>query len=110
MLHQALGLEEEAQLELIRSADLKTQAIELARALINPKTNWVDVTKILQGIDEDPESLRWMILGYASSIILKGGKLTNKAYLLIDAFRENYFDTKKAGLIASCYEVFHSDK
>lgn len=97
--------DEQQQLDLIQSSSSKQQAIEIARALIRPGVKWPEVAKILKGVDEDPEQLRWMILGYCSSIMLSGGKLTNRASIIIEAFRDNFFDSKKAGLIASCYEV-----
>ena len=106
ILHQIVDLEEEQQLTSILSADTKRQAIDLARALINPKAKWPDVVAVLKGIDEDAESIRRMILGYASSILLSANaKLHSRAYLILTAMSGNFFDTGKPGLVASCYEI-----
>jgi DNA polymerase III gamma/tau subunit len=99
---------EEDQLESIRNSDGRREAIQLARLLIYPDTTWNDVRKVLQEITEEPESLRWMVLGYANSVLLKGGQQKEKAYLIIDAFRDNFYDSKKAGLSAACWEIINT--
>ena len=96
---------EDQQLDLVLAADVERQAIEIARTLIKPRAKWSDVAKLLKEVKEDPESIRWMILGYANTIMLGGGKLTPKAALIIEVFSENFYDSKKAGLTAACYEV-----
>jgi DNA polymerase III subunit gamma/tau len=105
LLDQIIALDdEEDQLEAIANPEAERQAIEIARALLNPKTTWYDMAKLLKSVDEDPESLRWMVLGYASAILL-GGKANTRAFQMIEAFGENFYDTKRAGLIAACYEL-----
>ena len=67
------------QLAAVQAVGAKQQAIELARALINPRGKWETVKGILTGLDgEDPEGLRRMILGYASSVVLNGGGLAGR--------------------------------
>ncbi len=106
LLNQILDIKgEEEQIESIISSDSKANAIEIARALIQPRTKWKDMSKILREVDEDAESLRYMILAYMTSILIKGGKLAPRAYVVIDTFRDNFYDSKKAGLVAACYEV-----
>jgi len=99
---------EEDQLQSIANSDAKREAIELARLLIRPNTVWKEVAAILGKVTEDPESLRWMVLGYANSVLLKGGQQAGRAYLIIEAFRENFYDTKKTGLTAACWEVINT--
>jgi DNA polymerase-3 subunit gamma/tau len=106
LLGQVIALDDdEERLQAVLSNETKQQAIELARALINPRGKWADVAKLLKAIDEDPESLRYMVLGYASSVLLGGGALAARAYLVVTAFRDNFYDSKKAGLVAACFEV-----
>lgn len=107
LLHQVLGLDnEEDQLQAIAANDTKTQAIEIARALINPRTTWPEMTKILKGCEiDDAESLRYMVLGYCTNVLLGAGKLSSRAALVIQSFRDNFYDSKKAGLVIACYEV-----
>ena len=62
--------------------------------------------KVLKGVDmSDPEGLRWMVLGYATNVMLGGGKLVSRAAMVVECFRDNFFDSKKAGLVSACYEV-----
>ena len=104
ILNQIIDIkEEDDQLNAVSSVNTQKQAIEIARALMRPKTNWKEMAIILQKVKEDPESLRYMILGYANAILLKSGNA--RAYLLIEALRDNFYDSKKAGLSAACYEV-----
>lgn len=96
------------QLAIIQDADIENQAIEIARALMNPSTQWPTMTKILKGLgkDEDAEGIRRLILAYATSCILGDNVRSHKAaYLLLVAFAEPYYDIGRPGLVSSCYEV-----
>lgn len=86
--------------------DANEQAIELARALMSKKS-WTVVSGLLKAIDEEPEGLRRMILGYAGKVMLGGGKMAPRAFVLVDQFGSNYFDTGRAGLIGDCFAVCH---
>lgn len=111
LLGQVVELDdEESQLNMLLSIDAEKQAISLAKALLNFRTRWEDISKIIKGIDEEPEKLRYMVLGYASSVLLKGGKLAPRAYLIVNAFESNFYDSKRAGLIRACWEVIGNNK
>jgi len=104
LLHQVRGLADEAsQLEAVRKGDSKRQAIELARALLDGKP-WKDIAAIIKAVEEEPESLRHLILAYATTVLLGGGKLAGRAYELIGSFSLNFYDTKKAVLLPSLWE------
>lgn len=104
ILHQIIGIEdEEKQLGLIAAVDEKKEGIAIARALLDNRTKWADMAAILRDVEEDPESLRYMVLGYASKVLL--GRANRRAATMIQAFRDNFYDSKKAGLILACYEV-----
>lgn len=105
ILHQIIDIDDEAkQLEIVTQADVKEVAFEIARKLLNTKTTWAQMAKLLKGVDEEPESLRWMILGYANKVLL-GGKNNGRAANVIEHFRDNWYDSKKAGLTISCFNV-----
>lgn len=97
--------DEEEQLQLIYKSETKKEAIEIARTLMKPKPIWSEVASVLKTVQEEPESIRWMMLSYANSVLLKGGRKARHAYIIIDAFRDNFYDSKKAGLTAACFEV-----
>lgn len=104
LLDQVRGLAtEEEQLETIASNDAKQQGIMIARALFNPRCTWAEMAKVLKSVDEEPETLRYMVLAYATNVLLGGGKLAGLAAVVIDAFERNYYDSKRAGLVLSCW-------
>ena len=106
LLNQIIDLEsEEDQMQALEKADTKAQAIELARLIIKPGSSWSAVTKILKNLDDDPESIRRLVLGYASSVLKGGGGLSKRALFLIDVFGNHFYDSGEAGLVAACYAV-----
>jgi DNA polymerase III gamma/tau subunit len=93
------------KLAAIRSSDAEKQAIDLVRLLQFTKPKWPEVVKILDGLDEPEESFRHLVLGYAKSVLKGGGKFAPRAFLIIQAFRDDWYSCGQAGLYASCYEV-----
>lgn len=107
LLNQVMGLEtEEEALEIIQTSDTKRQSIELARALLNPRAKWPEIANLLKAIDDEPEQVRRMLLGYTSSVMLGGGKLAPRAYLIAAAMRDHFYDCGRPGLIIAAYEIF----
>jgi DNA polymerase III gamma/tau subunit len=105
LLDQILGLKtEQDQLAAISVGENSSQVIDLCRELINPKGTWGNTAKILKALEDEPESARRAILGYALAVLLNSG--SKKAYSVINCFEKNFFDSGKAGLVASCFEVF----
>lgn len=105
-LHQIIDLDisdEDKVLETLQSTHIERQSIEICRALLNPKTTWKNMTDIIKGVDEDPEQLRWMILGYMTNVALGGSGISSRACAIIDIFRDNWYDCKRAGLVSSCF-------
>lgn len=99
--------EEGAQTKYLESlAAQETQSIELCRAMVGG-AKWKKVAELLKGLDADPESARRHVLGYARSVLLGAGRSAGKAYLVIDCFRNNFYDSKQAGLAAACWEVVY---
>lgn len=113
ILEQVGQLEdEEDQLKAIQTVSYsKEDAITLCRHLCNPRVNWADVGKVLQGLkdqEQDTEGIRYAVLGYFRSILVKGGPLAPRAFMIIDIFSRNFYDSKHAGLTAACWEVTHA--
>ena len=108
-LHKVINLKNKSEmLNAIITVTAETQAIEIARALFKKSTGWKTMMKILNETEgEEPEQIRWMVLGYAKAIMLKTNNqaMVSRAYLVIDAFRDNFYDSKMAGLVAACYEI-----
>lgn len=97
--------------EQLASIDAKlaevNESIDLCRALIQGKP-WKTVAGILQNLKADPEKVRHAVLGYARAVLLKEG--SRRPYLIIDCFKDNFYDGKAAALALACYEVIHADK
>ncbi len=106
LLDQVIELDEEEMIDAIAKVSSEQQGFAVARALHNPKIRWLSMCKILKDVaTEEPETIRWIVLGYAKSVILSGSGLEVRAYNVIDAFRDHFYDSKHAGLAAACYEV-----
>lgn len=107
-LGSVIGLPDGERLEAVERSDARGQAIELARALMNPRFRWPDVAKLLKSLEgEEPESLRRMVLGYARSVLLGGGQSSVRAYNVIYGFEGNMFDSGAAGLARACWDVIN---
>uniref|UniRef100_A0A6M3IPZ3 Putative DNA polymerase n=1 Tax=viral metagenome TaxID=1070528 RepID=A0A6M3IPZ3_9ZZZZ len=106
ILDKIIGMEPEEMLEAAKqqAAD-QNEAIALCRALLR-KRPWGEVSLILRGIEQEPEQVRRMVLGYAQSVLLKE-KDNGQAYIILAAFREPLYDSGKPGLVAACYEAVH---
>jgi len=100
------------QLNSIVTASAEVQAFAIVKALLyNKKTTWKQMADILKATEgEEPEQLRWLILACCKTEMLKAGHFTARAYIVIDAFRDNFYDSKMAGLAAACYECIEGSK
>lgn len=104
-------LGEEAQLGVIERGDTTKAGIDLCRLLANKQTKWDEVQKMLKDLDEEPETVRRIVLGYFTSILLSAkGPIAARAAAMIDLFRDHYYDCGKAGLVASCFAAVHDKR
>jgi DNA polymerase III gamma/tau subunit len=115
LLDSVANVPKDEQLAAIENADEKKQAIDLCRMLMGHdgrKMQWSDAATIIKNIPEnDIESFRRMVLSYANSCLI-GAKerkppktMNRRAYMVIVAFRDNFFDSGRAGLTAACIEA-----
>jgi len=107
ILEQIIDLKEEAEeaaLSSYKSAEVK--AFDLCKA-VGEKGDYFDAIKIFQSIKDDPEGVRRMVLAYYAKVLT--GKQRDHARHVIECFSQNYFDTGRAGLGASIYDVFHDE-
>lgn len=104
LLHQVIDLgSEDEKLEALQKADLKRVGIDIARALIKG-AKWPEIAGLLKSVDEEPETIRRIILGYMVSVSL-GKPNPVREVQIIEAFMDNYFSSGKAGLVQSCAVV-----
>lgn len=105
ILDKVRGLtKEKEQLNAIEKASIKTQTILIARKLMDTRTKWRDIAPLLKELDgEDTEQIRYMVLGYAKSVLLK--KDNARAFRMMELFLDNFYDSKFAGVVAACYQI-----
>jgi DNA polymerase III gamma/tau subunit len=97
---------EEEMLEAIEKSTQEAQAINLCRLLLNPRSRWAEVAKLLKELDaEEPEGLRHMTLRYMRSVMFGGGNLASRAADIMGIFERNFFDSGHDGLALACWEA-----
>ncbi len=95
----------EDRLEVAKQAEaVQSQSIELCRALVNEGTTWKQVRTILEGLrEEEPESIRRHVLGYAQAVLLKADNV--RAGLVLEEFVEPFWNSGFPGLVCASYIV-----
>lgn len=58
---------------------------------------------VLKKINEEPETVRRMVLGYMR-VVLLGGKNAPRAFLIMQCFEGHFYDTGAAGLAMACFD------
>jgi DNA polymerase-3 subunit gamma/tau len=103
LLDQVIGLDlEEAKVAIEKSIISETKVIDLCRKLLEKGPNlWDRVAATIKGLDDEPESIRYAILGYLGTTLLNTGDA--KVAHMISIFSESFMYTGRAGLIATCF-------
>jgi len=104
ILEQVLSTPKKRRLATAKQAAIEqTESIALCRALIGNK-GWGTVKTILQGLKgQDAEGIRRVVLGYATSVLLKTE--SNMAGLVLECFEEPFYNIGFPGLVLACYRV-----
>jgi len=105
ILDQVLRVDADKRLEIARrSAEEQSESIALCRALIKEGTGWKEVREILSGLkDQEPESIRRNVLGYAQAVLLKEDN--TRAGLVLEEFRDPFFNSGFPMLVYACYSI-----
>jgi DNA polymerase-3 subunit gamma/tau len=104
ILDQIIDLKPDEMEECIKEFQEKEKlTIDLCRILASKNPVWKKITDVLRYLDEDPEKVRYSILGYFNAILMNENNA--KARLVIDCFSEPFYNTGKAGLTAACYDT-----
>jgi len=102
-----IDLEKDDMKEMVEAVVAENnQGIDLCRALMAGKS-WKTVAQLLRNMEGDPESIRRMVLGYFNSVMLNNG--SKRAYQIMEAFAEPFYNTGKPGLTIACYESLYAD-
>ena len=92
---------DEDAVSLIAAAKANSKVIDLCRSLLR-KADWPDISALLKDINEEPEAIRYAVLGYMSAVLLKGNN--KQAAIVMNFFIESFMYSKRAGLIFACYQ------
>lgn len=105
ILDRVLMVPKEQRLKMAQeSAAQQSESIALCRALID-RSGWKKVAGILQGLkDQEAESIRRHVLGYAQSILLNG-KEDDRVAFVLECFKDHFYDSGFPALVYACYSV-----
>lgn len=103
--------DEEAAMEILEggTGEGSKETIDLCRLLMDGRATWKQYQSLLGAIKEEPESVRYSVLGFLNAVVLreKDEKKIKRAIAVMECFDRNYYDTKKSGLIYSCFGAYH---
>lgn len=109
LLEKVSEMDTEAQMKRVirMGPEMEEETINLCRVLLK-ENSWKSISPILQGLTEtDVEKVRYAVLGYMNTVLLKGG--SHKAAVILEIFSEPFYNSGKAGLTLACYQVISSD-
>jgi len=106
ILEQVLQVPEKRRLKAAKIAsEEKSESIALCRALMYKK-GWKEIAVILKGLKtQDPESIRRVVLGYATSVLLN--KDNEMAYYILECFEEPTYNIGFPGIVLACQRVLN---
>ena len=112
LLDNVIELEDEATaLEILEggTGEGSKETIDLCRLLLDGRATWKQYQSLLGSIKDEPEAVRYSVLGFLNSVVLreKDEKKIKRAIAVMECFDHNYYDTKKSGLIYSCFSAYH---
>jgi len=104
MLDQIIDIEDDEKLLAAIDSIVIGEAklIDLCRALVEGKS-WKIVSSLIKNLDEEPEQIRYGILGYLNQVILNNGN--DRIADLIALFLDSFMYSGKAGLSLACYSA-----
>jgi DNA polymerase-3 subunit gamma/tau len=80
----------------------ETTIHDLCKALLE-RQKWTTVAKIIKGITDEPEKVRYAVLGYMGAVLTNSDN--EVAAIIIEQFLDSFMYSGKAGLIYACYSV-----
>lgn len=98
------GSKEQLNALVAAGSDSEREGIEIARLLYKGGSGWKPIADTIRGCSLEPETIRRIVLSYATSI-LQNGKFDQRALFMIEAFQYNFYDSGKAGLLLACAKL-----
>ncbi len=106
LLDTVIDIEDEEELlQAILDSKIKEgEVIELCRMLLETRQNrWPDIVNLLKTITEEPEDIRYGILGYMEKVLMNNpdGRVSR----IMLEFEESVMYSRRPGLLNACYRV-----
>jgi DNA polymerase-3 subunit gamma/tau len=103
LLDQVIDIEnEELALKAILDSSVDEQSIaELCQELLKTGNKWPVLSKILKGLDKEPESIRYAIINYLSKVLLD--KDSDRVAQMLEIFLESWMYSGRGGLVSAVY-------
>jgi DNA polymerase III subunit gamma/tau len=80
----------------------EAKVIDICRLLVSNDSNkWSKMKVLIADVKDEPEKIRYAILGYLSAILSK--KTDDRIWNLMEPFLKNWYDSKRAGMLFSLY-------
>lgn len=94
-----------------RTAAQENQVIELCRSLFAGE-KWPKISTILRGLEkEDVEKTRLAVINYCANVLLsEKTKDAPQAFVVLDCFKDPFYNSGRAGLVRASYEAVESCK
>jgi DNA polymerase-3 subunit gamma/tau len=104
ILEQVLNVPAEERLEIAkRNIDNQAEIIELCRALLKG-TKWFVVKDLISKLkDQEPESIRRVVLGYCQAVLLK--EENDRAAMIMEEFWDPTYDIGFPYITYACYSI-----
>lgn len=96
-------------LDAVQSSESREFGINLARCLMDYKKRWTDAASILKNMEDDPETVRQIVMSYCTTILLgsKHEKVSKRAAWIVNCLREPIYSAPRQLLALSIYEIYH---
>lgn len=103
ILDRVLSLPKQQRAESIsKIAEEQNNVIHLCRLLMKG-AKWPKIASMLKQLEQqDPETIRRQVLEYFRKVLLSGDE---SVYLILDAFKDPFYNSGKAGLAIACFEI-----
>ena len=104
VLGQVIGVKSKEEIiKIIEEGSVnESQIIDLCRLLLERKKDkWREMAGLLKGLESEPETVRYAVLGYLNSVLLNRGD--DIVVEMIELFSESFIYCGKAGLTSACY-------
>lgn len=108
MLEKYLSVPEDIRESVLNDVSMDDpEVIDLCRTLLAKDCNWRKISGILSNLKgTEPETIRRVVLGYCQAVLLKA--YNEKAFNIMDAFIEPFYNTGFPGVVHACYISIHA--